>query len=62
MLPGNNLQDNWFMGPQPVEVPTLKELLDRVVGFNSDYRLTDIKGRCIKIRMGENKGVIVFEV
>jgi len=58
-IPGNSVQDNWFMGNAPVSVNTLEDFLEKVEGFFKGCLLRDEKGNKLAIRMG-GKGIIQF--
>ena len=61
MIPGNNLRDNWFMGAQPVEINTISDLLNKIIGFNENFKLRDKKGKSLTLKMGDEAGVLVID-
>jgi hypothetical protein len=60
MIPGNFLQDNWYMGPGKADIDTLRDLFDLLDGFSSTFRLEDGNGNKLTMRMGED-GVLIIE-
>ena len=62
MIPGNHLQENWFMGSDPIKIRTLRELRERVLDeLGESYRLQGPNGEIITIRMGKEAGVLIIE-
>ena len=61
MIPGNFLDDNWYMGTKPIPIKTLGELIDRTRKLSPDFYLVDSNGNSITLRMGDNSGVLIIE-
>lgn len=58
-IPGNGLEDNWYMGGDPITLHTVGEFRERVCEILAPtYKLRDADGNAITIRMGE-KGVLI---
>lgn len=53
-----DLEDNWYMGPQPIDIPTLGELRERTSMLTAKYPLSDGKGNKLIIRMGAHELII----
>lgn len=61
MIPGNCLRDNWFMGPAPIQIKTLGDLILRTEGFCLNFKLTDGNGNDLTIRMNLEEGGLIIE-
>ena len=59
-LPGNHIEDNWYMGQQAIKIPTLSELKESIEGFGGNFKLQDKEGNDLTIRMGK-KGILIVE-
>ena len=61
MIPGNNLEDNWYMGSNSIEIDDLEEFKERIIDLLSkSYKLRTKEGMKIKIRL-DQKGYLIIE-
>lgn len=60
MIPGNHLQNNWYMGKAPIIVRTISDFRERTEGFSGDFQLVDEDGNCLSLRMGSGKLICGF--
>ena len=61
MLPGNNLEDNWYMAHDPNPMFNLKDLLDSFDNFDTSFKIQNEEGKPIYIRMSGKAGVIIID-
>lgn len=53
-----DLEDNWYMGPQPIDIPTLEELRERTSMLTGLFKITDGRGNRLTIRIGDRELII----
>lgn len=58
MIPGNFLDDNWYMGTKPIQIKTLGDLLERTRGLSLEFDLVDKNGNSLTLRMGDKVLII----
>ena len=61
MIPGNHLDDNWYMVKAPNPLNSLQEFKDAIVDFSGSFKLQNEKGESIYIRMSNDLGVIIID-